>query len=399
VTPLELFFDLVLVFAITQVTGYISAEPTWTRLVEGLAILAVLWWAWVSFAWLANSRASDEGLVRVVLLAAMGALLIVSLAVPQAFGDDALIFGVAYMVVRLLHIGAYVAVSRDDPELRGVVVRLASTVVPATSLLVLAGLLDGTPRALCWIAALTIDYGGLALRGVEGWRVEPGHFAERHGLIVIIAIGESIVAIGVGAGTEVDAGVVAAATLGIALGESIVALGVGANGLELDAGIITAALLGIAVAGALWWAYFDVVAIAGERRFRAAGHAAQVRMARDSYTYLHMPMVAGIVIFAVGVKKTLGHVGDPLHDVPAVALCGGVALYLLALSAFKRRNVGSWNRPRLVVATVLAALIPAALELPALASLAIVAALSCALIAYEATAYADARARIRHAST
>jgi low temperature requirement protein LtrA len=369
VTPLELFFDLVLVFAITQVTGFIAADPTWTRLAEGFAILAVLWWAWVSFTWLANSAASDEGPVRVVLLSAMGALLIVSLAVPQAFGDDALIFGIAYFAVRLLHLGAYLVVSRDDPALRGVVWRLASTVVPATSLLVLAGLLDGTPRALCWIAALAIDYGGLALRGVGGWRVEPAHFAERHGLIVIIA-----------------------------LGESIVALGVGADGLELDLGIITAALLGIAVAGALWWAYFDVVAIAGEHRLRSAEPDEQVRIARDSYTYLHMPMIAGIVIFAVGLKKTLGHVEDPLKDIPAVALCGGVALYLVALSAFKRRNIGSWNRPRLVVALALGAFVPAAMELPALASLAIVAALACALIAYEATAYSEARSRIRHAS-
>jgi low temperature requirement protein LtrA len=297
----------------------------------------------------------------------MGALLIVSLAVPHAFGDDALIFGVAYLCVRLLHIGAYVAVSRDDAELRGVVLRLASTVVPACSLLVLAGLLDGTPRALCWIAALAIDYGGLALRGVEGWRVEPGHFAERHGLIIIIA-----------------------------LGESIVALGVGANGLELDAGIITAALLGFAVAGALWWSYFDVVAIVGER---GADHATQVRMARDSYTYLHMPMVAGIVIFSIGVKKTLGHVGDELETVPAVALCGGVALYLTAMSAFKRRNIGSWNRPRLVVAAALAAFIPAATAVPALVSLAVVATLACGLVAYEATTWAEARNRIRHAAS
>jgi len=368
VTPLELFFDLVLVFAITQVTGYVSLDPTWTRLAEGLAILAVLWWAWVSFAWLANTAASDEGPVRVVLLAAMGALLIVSLALPHAFDDDALLFGVAYLCVRLLHIGAYLVVAREDPALRAVVMRLASTFLPAASLLVLAGLVDGTPRALCWVAALAIDYGGLALRGVGGWRVEPAHFAERHGLIVIIA-----------------------------LGESIVALGVGAEGLELDAGIIAAALLGIAVAGALWWAYFDVVALVAERRFRAADPGEQVRMARDSYTYLHLPMIAGIVIFALGVKKTLGHVDDPLADVPAVALCGGVALYLAALSAFKRRNVGSWNRPRLIVAAALAALAAAAMQLPALASLAVVALLACGLVDYEATRYAEARERIRHA--
>jgi len=367
VTPLELFFDLVLVFAITQVTGYISSDPTWTRLLEGLAILAVLWWAWVAFAWLANSAGSDEGVTRVVLLSAMGALLICSLAVPKAFDDDALIFGLAYFSVRVLHLVAYLVVARGDPQLRGVILRLASTMVPAAALLVLAGVVDGAAQTACWVAALTIDFGGLMARGVQGWRVQPGHFAERHALIVIIA-----------------------------LGESIVALGVGASEVDLDAGVIAAALLGVAVAGALWWAYFDVVALVAERLFRAADPDAQVRIARDSYTYLHLPMIAGIVIFAVGVKKTLGHVEDPLKDVPAVALCGGLALYLVALSAFKRRNVGSWNVPRLTVAAGLVAFVPAALELPALASLAIVAAAVCGLIAYEVNAYADARDRIRH---
>jgi low temperature requirement protein LtrA len=367
VTPLELFFDLVFVFAITQVTGFVSADPTWTRLVEGLAILAVLWWAWVSYAWLGNTAASDEGAVRVVLLSAMAAMLICSLAVPHAFGRDGLVFGVAFFMVRVLHLGAYVVVSRGDPQLRRVVLRLATTMLPAALLLIVAGLLDGTAQALCWAAALTVDYGGLVVRGVEGWRVVAGHFAERHGLIIIIA-----------------------------LGESIVAVGVGAQGLELDAGIIVGALLGITVAGALWWAYFDVVALVAERRLRRAPPDEQVRIARDSYTYLHLPMVAGIVLSAVGVKKTLAHVGDELHDVPAVALCGGLALYFVALSALKRRNIGSFNVPRLVAAAALLALAPVATVVPALLALALVAVVACALIAFEFVHYAVARERIRH---
>jgi low temperature requirement protein LtrA len=368
VTPLELFFDLVLVFAITQVTGFVGADPTWTRLVEGLAILAALWWAWVSFAWLANTAASDEGATRVVLLGAMGALLIVSLAVPEAFGDDALIFALAYLAVRMAHLVAYLVVAREDPVMRAVVLRLASTVIPATLALVVAGLVGGTARGLLWALALAIDYGGLAVRGVDGWRVQPAHFAERHGLIVIIA-----------------------------LGESIVALGVGAEGLELDLGIIVAGLLGIAASGALWWAYFDVVAIVAERRFKAMDHHDQVRMARDSYTYLHLPMIAGIIVFAVGLKKTLAHVDADLHAVEGFALCGGVALYLVALSAFKRRNIGSWNGRRLVVAALLVAFWPLALHVPALVALAVVTALTCGLIAVEATRMAGARDRIRHA--
>jgi low temperature requirement protein LtrA len=369
VTPLELFFDLVFVFAITQVTGFVSADATWTRLIEGLAILAVLWFAWEAYVWLANSAASDEGAVRVVLLFAMGALLILSLAVPRAFGDDGLVFGVAYFVVRAAHICAYLIVARGDPQLRGVVLRLATTVLPGAAFLVVAGALDGTAQALCWVGALAIDYGGLMVRGVEGWRVAAKHFAERHGLIVIIA-----------------------------LGESIVALGVGAGGLELDAGLISAALLGIAIAGAMWWAYFDLVALVAERRLRTAPRDEQVRIARDSFTYLHLPMVAGIVVFALGVKKTLAHVDHELETVPAVALCGGAALYFLALSAFKRRNIGSFNYPRLVAASALVVLAPIATAIPALLALGLVAAISVALIAYEFVAYAEARDRIRHAS-
>jgi low temperature requirement protein LtrA len=369
VTPLELFFDLVFVFAITQVTGFVSADATWTRLIEGLAILAVLWFAWEAYVWLANSAASDEGAVRVVLLFAMGALLILSLAVPRAFGDDGLVFGVAYFVVRAAHICAYLIVARGDEQLRGVVLRLATTVLPGAALLVVAGALDGTAQALCWVGALAIDYGGLMVRGVAGWRVAAKHFAERHGLIIIIA-----------------------------LGESIVALGVGAGGLELDAGLIAAALLGIAIAGAMWWAYFDLVALVAERRLRTAPRDEQVRIARDSFTYLHLPMVAGIVVFALGVKKTLAHVDHELDTVPAVALCGGAALYFLALSAFKRRNIGSFNYPRLVAASALVVLAPIATAIPALLAVGLVAAISVAVVSYEFVAYAEARDRIRHGS-
>jgi low temperature requirement protein LtrA len=182
----------------------------------------------------------------------------------------------------------------------------------------------------------------------------------------------------------------------IALGESIVAIGLGSTDL-LGTGALTAALLGLAVAAALWWAYFDVVALVAERRLREQTGSAQLRMARDSYSYLHLPMVAGIILFAVGVKKTLEHVGDPLDVVPAVCLCGGVALYFVAHILFRLRNVGTINRQRLVVAALLAALVPVALEIPSLATLTAVTALCAALIAYEAIRFAEARDRVRHA--
>ncbi|HEY6150499.1 MAG TPA: low temperature requirement protein A [Gaiellaceae bacterium] len=365
VTALELFFDLVFVFAITQVTGFLYHDPTWTRLVEALAILAALWWAWSGYAWLGNTAGTDEGLFRVVLLGVMGPLLVASLAVPGAFGEHALLFGVAFFVVRVLHIGAYWALGKDDPQLGYVVLRLARTIFPAAGLLVVAGAVPGTTRAVCWAGALAIDYGGLWLGGTEGWRVNAAHFAERHRLIVIIALGESIVALGVGTA-------------------------------ELGAGVVVTALLGIAVVAALWWVYFDVVATVAARKLREADQDMRARMARDSFTYIHLPIVAGIVIFAFGVKVTLAHVHAELASLPAVALTCGVGLYLVALSALKRRNIGSWNYPRLVATAALACLVPVAMHIAALASLALVAAVACGLVAYETWRYAEARDRIRH---
>jgi low temperature requirement protein LtrA len=365
VTALELFFDLVFVFAITQVARFLYNHPTWLGLTEATALLMALWFAWTGYAWLGNTAGTDEGSIRAVLLVVMGPLLIASLAVPHAFGKDALVFGIAFFFVRAMHIAAYGILARDDPRLQAVTARLARTILPAAALLVVAGAVSGTGRAICWAAALTIDYGGLLLTGTENWRVQATHFAERHRLIIIIA-----------------------------LGESIVALGAGSSGLGRD--VIVCGLLGIAVAAALWWTYFDVVAVVAERKLREADEADRARMARDSFSYLHLPMVAGIVLFAFGVKVTLAHVHAHLPSVPATALAGGVALYLLALSLLKRRNIGSFNLPRLTAAVLLALLVPAITRLPAVVSLALVTTVMCGLVAYETWRYAEARDRIRH---
>ena len=309
VEPLELFFDLVFVFAVTQVTALMSHNPTWEGLGQGLLVLIALWWAWGAYAWLTNYIAADEGVERVLMFAAMGAMLIAALAVPHAFDDDALIFGLAYAAARWLHIFIW-AEANEDSTVGQAVVRLGLTALPGTSLLVIAGLVDdGTLRALLWIVGLSIDYAGPYVFGVSGFRVSPGHFAERFSLIVIIA-----------------------------LGESIVAIGAGVTG-ELDAGLLVAALLGLTVACGLWWAYFDVDAVVAERRFRRMRPDLRVRVARDSYSYLHLPMIAGIVLVALGVKKTTGHVDKPLDTVPAVALLGGIALYYAAHVANLLRGI------------------------------------------------------------
>jgi low temperature requirement protein LtrA len=368
VTPLELFFDLIFVFAITQVTGLVTANPTWAGLAQGMLVLGALWWAWAAYAWLTNTINPEEGAVRVAMFAAMGAMLIASLAVPDAFGDDAFLFACAYAFVRLAHLALYAVAGRGDRDLLQAIARLGVGSASGVTLLFVASALDGRIQAAVWALALAIDLAGAWVGGGRGWHLSAGHFAERHALVVIIALGESIVAVGLGATSEIDAGVVAAA------------------------------LLGLAVAAALWWAYFDVVAIVAERRLRETSGKAQLTMARDSYSYLHFPMVAGIILFAVGVKKTLADVGGELELVPAVTLCGGVALYLFAHILFRLRNVRSLNRQRLVVALLLVALLPAAVEIPALATLALVAALCVGLIAYEAIRFADARDRVRHAA-
>ena len=365
VTPLELFFDLVFVFAITQVTALMSENPTWTGLAQGLLVLNALWWAWGAYAWLTNTLDPEESAIRLVLFGVMAAMLVVSLATPDAFGSEALTFGIAYFVVRALHIVLYAAGSKDV-DIQLAAKRLAPTSFVGTTLIIAAAAFDGGVQLGLWAVALAIDLVGPVLRGMQGWRVSAGHFAERHGLIVIIA-----------------------------LGESIVAIGVGAAGLDLDAGIGAAAVLGIVLAAALWWAYFDVVAVVAERRLREAEGIAQVSMARDSYSYLHFPMIAGIVLVALGMKKTIGDVGDPLKAVPAVGLLGGLALYLLAHVAFRLRNVRTVNRQRLVAAALLLALLPAAVRIPALAALTLAAAVCGGLIAYETIRFREARARVR----
>jgi low temperature requirement protein LtrA len=366
VTPLELFFDLVFVFAFTQVTGLMSADLTAEGVVRGMLVLAALWWAWAAYAWLTNTVDPDEGAERLAVLAVVGALLVLSLAVPEAFSGTAVLFGVAYFAVRALHIVLYLIAGRDDPELFRAVRRFAPTATLGPALILIAAFFDDGAQYALWTAALTIDYfGALTGRG-GGWRVSPHHFAERHGLIIIIA-----------------------------LGESVVAIGVGAAGHEVHAGVVVAALLGLTVAAALWWTYFDWVSILAESQLAHATGVARAALARDMYSYIHLPMVAGIVLFALGLKKTIADFDDPLPTVAALALTGGVALYLLSHVGLRLRIHGGLGHGRPVAVLVLVALAPVALAVPALAALACVAAVCTALIVYEVFRYRESRARLR----
>jgi low temperature requirement protein LtrA len=368
VKPLELFFDLVFVLAITQCTSLMVAKPTWESLGEAVLVLALLWWAWTGYAWLTSVVDPEEGGVRIALIGAMAALLLVALCVPEAFEDRALEFALAYTAVRVGHIALFTLASRDDPALRKSVAGLGAGTAAGCALLIAGSLFDTGPQIALWTLALVLDMGEPYLASADGWRLVPLHFAERHGLIVIVALGESIVALGVGA----DVGL----TLGVA----------------------AAAVLGIVLVSELWWIYFDLVAIANVRRLvNAPVGRAQNELARDVYSYLHFPLVAGIVIGAFGLHETLEHVGDPLHDVPAFALLGGVATYLLGHVALRLRGAHTVNWRRLWLAAILLALYPAALELASLAILALITVLLAALIVVETRGYGEGRTRVRQA--
>ena len=367
VSPLELFFDLVFVLAITQCTQLMSDDPSWGGLARGLLVLGVLWWAWVGYSWLTSVVDPEDDAVRAVIFIAMAALLVVALCVPRAFENLALTFALAYAVVRVAHIGLFWIASRDDPVFRKSVAGLAISTAIATGTLAAASLVDGFAQGALWALALGLDMGGPYLIPPEGWKLVPTHFAERHGLIVIIALGESIVAIGLGVGDALTFGQGAAAVIGIGL------------------------------AAAMWWLYFDVVALVAARRLeRAEVGRQQNAMARDSYSYLHLPMVAGIVLVALGMKKTLGNVEDPLETVPAFALLGGLAIYLLAHVAFRFRHIHTVNTRRGALAALFLALVPLATEVAAIATVAFATVLVWILIAYETRSYGEGRARVRH---
>lgn len=384
VTPIELFFDLVFVFSLTQVTALMAEDLSGRGVLRGMLVLALLWWCWVGYAWLGNVVRADEGVGRVAMFGAMAAMLVLALTVPEAFDDlegglhGPLVLAFAYLAVRALHLGIFwlAAGDAEDRGLRLQLLRFAPSVLGSTALLVVASQLDGTAQTLTWVAVVVVDYVGTALAGASGWRLNSAsHFAERHGLVLIVALGESIVAIGVGVAD-----------------------------LPMSGPIVIASVLGLAVSACIWWTYFDVSALVAERVLRETEGTPRARLARDAYSYLHLPMVAGVVVLALGLKKVLEYVGDlNAHDLgdalpalPATALLGGGALYLIAHVAFRYRVVESIGVQRLVTAALLLGLIPSAMSVPALAALAGLSAVMVGLVAFEAIRFADVRERVRH---
>jgi low temperature requirement protein LtrA len=367
VTPRELFFDLVFVFAFTQVATLLADDPTFVGIGRGVLVLGALWWAWSAYAWFTNIVDPEEGLVGAALLVALIAMFVAALVVPDVFGDEGVLFGAAFLVVCALHLCLQALAGRGNPDLFGAVLRVAPWSLLGAALILVAGFLEGV-RIWLWIAALVFSYAGAVWSGPTGWRVHPAHFVERYGLVLIIA-----------------------------LGEAFISIGIGATGTGIGPGEVVAAILGLLVATSFWLAYFDFFSIRGEQVLRAARGSERVALARDAYTLLHFPMIVGIVLFAFAMKVIVGHVGSELDTAAAFALCGGSALYLLTYSAIRvrierRRRL---SRGRFVAAVVLLLLLPIATIVPALAALALVTVVWLGLHAYELVWWREARAESR----
>ncbi|MGW4844815.1 low temperature requirement protein A [Nocardia brasiliensis] len=382
VTQLELFFDLVLVFAFTMVTDLAAEETSAKNLLRAFLVLALMWWLWIAYSWLGNVIRADEGFARVAMFTAMGGAFLAALTIPEAFHDMAggwygpLVFAIAYLVVRLVHVCIFWLASAEDAQLRGQLLRWSlGSITIGTTLLVIAAMTEGRVQIALWIAAIAGDYLWTLIAGTD-WRLNSAsHFAERYGLIIIVA-----------------------------LGESIVSIGIGVAGLPISWPIAVGALLGLAISGLLWWTYFDVAALSIEHELKHATGARQIKIARGAYTFWHFPMIVGIIGLSLGLKKVLYYVGDASHHtlsdalygIPLFALYGGVVLYLVALIGAKHYATGAISVPRVITVVLLLALIPLAAALPALISLSILCAVLAVLTLFETVRFAQPRDQIRH---
>lgn len=379
VTTLELLFDLVFVYCITNTTALMEHSVGGRTIMEGLVALALVWFGWCAYTWLGNQAKADEGLLRLAMIVAMGGMFFVAISIPHAFdehGNAALILAVAYLIVRFVHVGVYLIAAGDDAQLRSVVLGMLGVTSAAGVPLLIGALTRGHALLYWWLAAVLIDQAGVYFVRSSRWVLHSAsHCAERFGQVILIAIGESIVDIGA---------VSTRPTLDLHLGVALVC--------------------GITVAVCLWWLYFDVVALVGERTLTAANGIARARLARDSYTFIHLPMVAGIVFTAMGLSLLISRdhgvgaqVGGEHVDAGRYALYGGIALYLAAHLLFRWRNIGSLNVQRAVVLLTLLVAIPLTGALPALAQLAFAAAVLAALVGYEVTGQKQWRGQVRSA--
>ena len=365
VTTLELFFDLVFVFAFTQVTYVMSHGEPPLSVFQGLVVLALLWWSWSSFAWLGNQAHANEGLVRVSLIVAMGAVFVLSLTIPEAYHDlegglyAPLVFAICYAVIRLVHLTTYLIAAGPDAALRRqVLMSLLASALPSIVLLIIGAFVDEQWRVVVWAGAIVVDLLAIYITSNVGggWRVQSvAHFTERHRLVVILALGESIVAIGVGVSLE-----------------------------PITIAIVIGSLLAVGLTVLLWWAYFGRIAEDAETLLESTEGVSRAKLASDGYTYLHLPILIGVILTALGIEEVMGHLDeDHLGWLGGSALGAGVAVYLAATSAFWLRMAHRVLAPRITTAVLIAAAIPFWASVPGLWSLAGVLAVTCVLLVLE----------------
>jgi low temperature requirement protein LtrA len=353
VSTLELFFDLVFVFTITQLTNVLVHEPRLEGLLQVVLMLGVIWWMYGGYAWLTNEVAPDRSTRRLLLLCGMAGFLVVALAIPTAFTGSGATFGLAYLLVVAVHAGTFTRTTSQD-VFRGIL-----TIAPyntATALLVLVGgIVGGTAQYLLWAAAFLLEWATPRLISDEaGFRIGAEHFVERHGLVVIVAIGESVVAVGIGAA-----------------------------GLPVDADLVGTALLGLALSACLWWSYFGRDEGRAEETIRAAAPARQARLAIDAFGYWHLLILLGVIAMAATLKRASGHPFDDLSAAEALMLGGGAAAFLLGEALFRRTLALGRSRGRAIAAVAAAATIPLGTALAAVAQLAALVAVFVAMLLAE----------------
>jgi low temperature requirement protein LtrA len=351
VSTLELFFDLVFVFTITQLTSVLSDDPTPRGLLRVVLMLGVIYYMYGGYAWMTNAVATDRVARRLLLLGGMAGFLVLALAVPRAFSEGDAAFGVAYLVIVSVHAGLYSRTSVAH-TIRAVI-RLAPFNLASALLVLAAVLVEGTAAYLLWAAAVAMEWFTPRLAGTGGFRIAPAHFVERHGLVVIVALGESIVAIGIGAAD-----------------------------LPVNLALASVAVLGLLLAACLWWAYFGGDDARAERALAAVPDDRRGAVAIRAFGYWHLLMLLGIIALAAGLKDAIGHAFDQLDLAHALMLAGGVALFLVGDVLFRRTLQIGTGHLRAGAAALAMATIPLGLTVSALAQLVVlVATLSGSLLA------------------
>ena len=355
VTTLELFFDLVFVFTITQLTTVLSGSPNAKGLLRVVLMLTVIWWMYGGYAWLTNAVRADTPARRLALLAGMGGYLALALTIPRAFSGNGLEFGLAYLVV----VGIHSALFTLGPGMSArALVRLSSSNLAAAAIIVAGGAAGGTAQYVLWAGAGLFEWLLPTLRRTEGgFAVSPSHFVERHGLVIIVAIGESVVAVGFGA-----------------------------SHLPLDADLVAGALAGLALSACLWWTYFGSDAARAEPALAGVQGARRSRVALFAFGYWHLLMLLGIVGVAAAERHATGHAFVALSWARATILAGGVALYCAGDALFRRELMLGRAGMRAAAAILALAAIPVGAWLSPFAELVALVALFAAVFAIEAAA-------------